>query len=145
MKLAKLVDVGQQTRKPSPTVYVRVHRTRITHLIPASANWHQNPLDKEPRMDLHAKEFYAIPITEPMAVVDLSLSKEKGKGGYPMTSDMLGSALEIGHKTSEEWISELCPQYTGFPTYETEEELLNRSEAYARFRKKITTSLCGVR
>jgi hypothetical protein len=74
---------------------------------------------------------FALPLLRPIYIVRLSLQSEKAKledaankklnGSYLMEhSADLGEALEVEHKTAEEWVALLCPQYKGFPVYEVQ-------------------------
>lgn len=122
--LETLVDLSNQATTPVTTTYIRLHRTRVTHLLPAVEHWYRGPGTEPYRHFNDGVKFnrYAFPVTKPMALVQLSLSNIKGDPRYISGDSTLGLALEIGYRSAAEWVSELCPQYTGFPVYEVEDD-----------------------
>ena len=116
MKTEDLFKPHQE--KQVKSTYIRVHREVFSHLIPARICKGEKGTPFFTKNTFEEIKF-ALPLSQPMALVSVSTSDTKGKDGYVYGAMFLGKALEIGHKSNEEWIAELCPQYTGFPIYET--------------------------
>lgn len=137
MKAENFVDLGKTKTTVATPTYVRVHRIWLTHLLPLQQETQKVGNGTRCHFsDYQVSAFrdFALPLSRPMAVVyvSISTSKDTPPGRDFRGLNAIGKALETESRSAAEWVALLCPQYTGFPIYETED----RPDAWIPWRKK---------